>query len=480
VTSSALGARPASADRDAADGVSQARRTRPLLVAGALAACASAGLGLAVLTLLVLVGWIAAPHPGLGLPGVLRTAAVLWLVGHHVGVQVQHAGRIGMLPLGLVLLPGALLWRAGRWVVRDHDVASPGRLAAIALSVAVPYALLAGVLAAVSRTALAAPSIVQAVLAGFLVALVAAGFGATRALAPWAQLSAAMSARTRSVLVGTAGSVATLAAAGALLTALALASHLRQFGAIHGLLAPGVVGAALLFLAELAYLPNAIIWAISYLLGPGFAVGTGTIVAPTGSALGPMPAFPMLAALPRGVHGTGPAWLAVLVLAVPYLAGAVGGVLVVRIAPTRALEAAPIRGFCCGALTGGVLGVLAAFAGGPLGDGRMAAVGPSAWQVAVVGALEVGIAAAVTAGAANWRYARTHWAVEAGLQASDRSFPLGSGGQRSGATPYPQGTVPRRPGQDADSDHVIYLDRWASDQPASRPSGRSRGPSGLP
>ena len=46
--------------------------------------------------------------------------------------------------------------------------------------------------------------------------------------------------------------------------------------------------------------------------------------------------------------------------------------------------------------------VLAAFAGGPLGNGRLAAVGPSGWQVGVVASLEVGVAAAVTAGIANW------------------------------------------------------------------------------
>ncbi len=228
-------------------------------------------------------------------------------------------------------------------------------------------------------------------------AAVGAGFGATRALAPWAQLGAQLSARSRSILVGAAGSIATLTAAGALLTAMALASHLRQFAAVNGLLAPGLIGAALLFIAELAYLPNAVIWAIAYMLGPGFAVGTGTIVAPTGSAIGSLPAFPLLAALPRGQHGPGPPWLAILVLAAPYLAGAVGGLLVARIAPTSVLETAPVRGFCCGALTGVVLGVLAAFAGGPLGDGRLAAVGPSAWQVALVAALEVGIAAAILA-----------------------------------------------------------------------------------
>jgi hypothetical protein len=445
-------------------------QARSLLMAGGLAACSASGIGLAVLTMLVLAGWIASPHPGLGLVGVLRSAAVLWLAGHHVGIGVSGAGQIGMLPLGLVLLPGTLLWRAGRLVVRSHAVARPGHAATAALAVAMPYALLAGLLAAVSRTTLAAASIPQAVLAGFVVALVAAGFGASRALAPWAQLAAMMSARTRSVIVAAAGSLATLGAGGALLTALALASHVHAFGEVNGLLAPGIVGAGLLFVAELAYLPNAVLWAIAYLLGPGFAVGTGTIVAPTGSALGPLPAFPLLAALPRGQHGPGPAWLTVLVLAIPYLAGAVGGLLLVRTAPTLTLEAAPVRGFCAGVLTGAVLGVLAAFAGGPLGDGRLSAVGPSAWQVAVVAALEVGIAAAITAGAANWRY----------ICAYARA---GSGGSAGPAPPdRPRGGIDTvsRPGSASGSQNVIYVDRWAGDQAADQAPARSRGPSALP
>ena len=77
-------------------------------------------------------------------------------------------------------------------------------------------------------------------------------------------------------------------------------------------------GAALLLLAQLAYASNAIIWAVAYTLGPGFAFGAGTVVAPTGSALGAVPVFPMLAAMPPAaalaVRST---WVPVAVLAVP-------------------------------------------------------------------------------------------------------------------------------------------------------------------
>src|SRR5215472_12897558 len=181
---------------------------RPLAVTGAIAACAAAGIGIAVLTLLVLAGWIAAPHAGLGLTGVLRTAALLWLIGHHVGFTLPGVGRIGMLPLGLVLLPGALLWRAGRWVVSSGGVLRLRHVGYAAVALAVPYALIAGALALAVTSKLAAPSPVQAVVAGFLLALTAGGLGAARQLAPWRNLAALLPGRARSVILGCTGALA--------------------------------------------------------------------------------------------------------------------------------------------------------------------------------------------------------------------------------------------------------------------------------
>src|SRR3984885_16279244 len=102
------------------------------------------------------------------------------------------------------------------------------------------------------------------------------------------------------------------------------------------------------------------------------------------------------------MHNARPPWRTVAGARLPYLAGCVAGLLRVRAAPPPSLEAAPFWGLGCGAAAGAVLGVLAAFSGGPLGNGRLAAVGPSGWQVALVAALEIGIASAITAGVANW------------------------------------------------------------------------------
>lgn len=425
-------------------------------VAGAIAAAAVTALGLAVLVLIALVGWIAAPHAGLGLPAVLRTAAALWLVAHHVGFALHGAGRIGMLPLGLVLLPGVLLWRAGRRVAATGSVRAFRHVVQVALALACPYALLTGCLALASRSAQFSASVPQAVVSGFLLALVAGGLGAARALAPLRQVIRLLSDRARSVVIAVTGSVATLAAAGAMLAGAALAVHLHEAVTLQRSLGAGTVGTLLLLLLQIGYLPNAVAWAVAFAVGPGFAVGTGTVVASTGSALGPLPAVPMLAAIPPGAHESMPAWLAPLVLALPYLAGITGGWLLLRAAPALSVEAAALWGMASGLLAGVVLGGIAAFAGGPLGDGRLAAVGPSGWQVALVGGLELGIAAAVTAGTGNYVILRRSVArFEAGGHPAARTDSATAAG------------------------HVIYLDPWAGEAAKLKPPAQP-GPSSLP
>ena len=136
-----------------------------------------------------------------------------------------------MLPLGLVLLPGALLWRAGRWVVRKGEVTRLAEVGYAAFALAVPYALVAGALALVSRSTLAVPSLPQAVLAGFLLALVAGGLGGARALAPWAP-GRLLPPRTRAVFLGSVGALAVLVAAGAILAGASLAARMGAFRSV--------------------------------------------------------------------------------------------------------------------------------------------------------------------------------------------------------------------------------------------------------
>lgn len=387
--------------------------TRPLAVTGIVAAIWSAGIGLTILTTITLIGWIAAPRAGLGagLPGVFRTAVTFWLVAHHAGFSVPH-GRVGLLPLGLIVLPGALLFRGGGWIARTGRVRGRYRIGVVhaGLALAVPYAILAGLLALLAHSSMVTPSAWQALLLCFLLALVAGGLGAARTLVastttrpPWRVMLQLMPRRPRSVAAGTLGATTVLLASGTLIFLASLLFHFAEAKNLYDVLKPGVVGGLLLFLIALVYLPNAALWAVSYAVGPGFAVGAGTSVSPSGVFIGMIPSFPPLAALPQ--PGPAPV-VSLFALAVPFAAGAVGGVLTMRALPSAVGEAAPLWGFVSGVCTGGVITFLAALSGGPLGGGRMAVMGPSAWQTGLLTALEVGVSAAIAAWVANWQLLR--------------------------------------------------------------------------
>jgi hypothetical protein len=109
-----------------------------------------------------------------------------------------------------------------------------------------------------------------------------------------------------------------------------------------------------------------------------------------------------------------------------------------------------------------LLGLLAAVSGGPLGDGRLAAVGPSAWQVGVVSALEIGVGAALTAGLANYL-------------ASRKSRAPG----RPGEVARQRVVAPVLAADQVGDGHMIYLDPWAGDPPSSQ-RRTPAGPSALP
>ncbi|MEO3808847.1 DUF6350 family protein [Sphaerisporangium sp. B11E5] len=395
---------------------------RPLPVSGMLAAAWTLGVGVAVLTTVTLIGWIAAPRGafGQGVAEVFRAACQVWLAAHHAGFAIPD-GRVGLLPLGLTVLPAALLYRAALWMARDadlrlrmparlpkgstKDLANARRRAQLVLivqagvSLAAPYAMLAGVVALIARNDLTQPFMGEALLSHLVLAFAAGSLATARTIGPWRSMLRLLPERPRALVAGTAVALLTMLGAGLVLVLTALAAGFGQVRELSEFLAPGVVGGVLLLLLQVLYLPNLVIWGLAYLSGPGFMIGTGTLVAPTGVQLGSVPALPVLGALPEP-GTTSPALMAVL--AVPFVAGIAAGVMVARMAPTPQFESAPLWGFGCGLATGLSAGLLAALAGGPLGGARLSSVGPSAFEVALSVTLEVGVAAGISAGLVNW------------------------------------------------------------------------------
>lgn len=365
-----------------------------LAIAGLVGAAWSAAIGLVLTSTVAVAGWVAAPHGALGngLGDVLRAAVQVWLVAHHASFAFP-GGEIGLLPLGLPVLPALLLLRAGNWAARVGWASRLRHIPPAAVALAAPYALLAGALARLVRSEWLRPSFTESLLGCFLLACAAAGAGVAGVLG-WRRSLSLLPERARAVLAGAGGGVAVLAGTGSLLAGIALATHLGEAAALAQRLAPGAVGGLLLLALQLVYVPNAITWGIAYTVGPGFTVGADTSVTAEGVLLGDLPALPLLAALPEPGAAPPSSYAA---LAAPYIAGMVAGWLVARRTPTFSAEITALWGLAAGTCAGLVAGVFAELSSGPLGDGRLAAVGPVGWQVAVMGALELGMSAAVAA-----------------------------------------------------------------------------------
>jgi hypothetical protein len=196
------------------------------------------------------------------------------------------------------------------------------------------------------------------------------------------------------MLAGAAAAVAVLIAAGALLFAVSLAMNVQQAADLARTFDSGQVGGFLLTLLGLALVPNVVLWAAAFAIGPGFAVGAGTSVSPSGVRLGVVPSLPILAGLPS--PGPAPALSVVAVLA-PLVAGLIAGIVMVRRHRFASPERAALWAGGAGAAAGTAMCVLSGLAGGPAGGGRLAAVGASPWQVGVFAAAEVGLFAATSA-----------------------------------------------------------------------------------
>ena len=367
------------------------RHRRPLGLTAALGGAAAAGSVLLVCLAVGVTGWFVTDAGVHGAPrDGLRAGALAWLLAHGSGVHVQGVA-ITAIPLLLTVVSGWTIWRLASRVgdsVSGHGpdadaIADGARDWTVGLATAAfagGYAAVVLVTAQLAGTSATAPSGTRAIFWSLVLSLLVAGpaiaVGSGR-LAIWAAFVPggvrAAAATTRSILLAfLLTSLITFLAALVLdlSTAMNVLSELHLSG-----------GETVLFVAlSLLVLPNAVGFAGSYLLGPGFTVGTHTLVTPTAVVLGPLPVFPLFAALPE--TGPTPDWTPWL-MAIPIVVAAVATAWAQRSRPTTSWGEAAIRG-CAGGITAGVvLGFLLARTGGAVGPGRMANLGPFAFDALV-------------------------------------------------------------------------------------------------
>ncbi|GMA28144.1 cell division protein PerM [Arenivirga flava] len=408
---------------------------------GALEALLVAGIGLGVPLALLTTVW--GLHYGLGPDWVLfwQGAADLWLLGHGVDLAVSLDPNViaslglpsdgtgdftvGLAPLGVATLTVALALRAGRRIAEvEHFRWGAGS--------SIGAFLLVAVLATFSaQGAVVAPSLTQGVLFPIVLfgapLLLGAHLERRRRAAPgerplWTgdwpeEWQALLSASLR---IGLAAAVALFGIA-ALAVAVRLIAGYADVIALYESVQPDALGVIALTIAQLGLLPNIVVWAAAWFAGPGFAIGAGSSIGPLGTAVGPLPAVPVLGALPAGEQALG-----FLALLVPVVAGFLAAAF---LHPTVAATIRAQRrwpwlagaGLGAGLIAGLVVALLAWLSGGPAGPGRLATVGPDPLIVGLCVLAEVGIAAAIGLLAADRRASGTPTAVDGG----GRGRPLG-------------------------------------------------------
>jgi hypothetical protein len=344
-----------------------------------------------------------------------RASVDIWLIGHGVdvvltldtatatGLGFPGAGdpfAITVAALGFALLTVLLGMRAGRRIAQTDF-----RLFGEAVSVGV-FALLAFALTASAGHPLAQPAFVQGIVFPTLVFALGLAIGTLRTPRPGMDAAAKAirawisywSVTTRDTIVtalrgGTAAAVTVVAAGSVVVASMIFASFAEIITLYEGLHA-GALGGFVLTVAQIAFLPNLVMWGVSWLIGPGFAIGTGSSVSPLATSLGPIPAIPVFGALPAGDSAFG--FVGVLV---PVIAGFLAGALLRSRATSSTAHArfsallTVVTGLGMGIVGGLLLGLLAAASSGSVGPGRLATVGPDPWQVGLWAALEIGVAA---------------------------------------------------------------------------------------
>lgn len=387
----------------------------------AVEALVTAAVGVLVcLTVFVMV-WGFQYHLSASFVDIWRSALCAWFVGHGVDVRIvldassasslglpaaaTQPFTIGIAILGVAMLTVLLGVRTGR-----RAGLTPFRWEALAVAIIVFAAVSTG-LAFSAQSAAAAPVLWQAIVippfvlgVGLVAGCVSAGtntVSSSRSESVQGSVaedpsSRALAVRARMILMvafrgATAASVIVVGVAAGLVAVLIFtryATIIQLYEQLH----TGVAGGVALTLAQLAFLPNIVIWAASWLVGPGFALGTGTAVSPLGTYVGPVPGLPLLGSIP--VEGSPFALIGVVV---PVLAGFVTGALM-RQRSGFAEKGAPWWCFCAlaiGAVSGLELGLLAWWSSGSLGPGRLVNVGPNPLLVGAIAAAEIGVSALI-------------------------------------------------------------------------------------
>lgn len=277
------------------------------------------------------------------------------------------------------------------------------------------------------------------------IAVYALGASAGALVASWrarrswvGELAPKQRTMTEAAVVGVVAASAGLIAVGALAVAARFVLGGSHAAAMYQGLHVDAPGAAALTFGQAVYLPTAIVWAVSWLAGPGFAMGTDALASPAVTTPSVQPPIPLFALVPQHSSNW---WLLIVLL--PIAVGALAGWIVrsrlefERFTDETAARETHLtlaeRAVVVGAIvagTGLVWVVLALASSGGIGPGTLTHLGPSLLTVPAALAGEIGVGAAIVLLAPLGQSSRSAQSAQS-AQSSPRSTTTGSGSSNS-------------------------------------------------
>ncbi len=415
----------------------------PLWLQGALETAQAAIISALVVLAPIIVVWATAGFQDGAVDFLARLAGQSWLLVHGVPLELiavgpdaanSGSGLLTLFPLGLTMIPFLLAWRAGRRLARASYT---DQLWQALLGSWLVYSAFGAATGFICRTPDVAINPWHAMFIPLIPYALGMVIGARREAGSWSRLigvdavdwisrTSQHSRWAGSYLASaaTAGFVAVLSALAlaALLLAVDLFIHWNLVVAVYEALDAGAVGGAALTVAQLGFLPNLVVFALAWSSGSGFAMGLGSHAGPLGTAVGPLPSIPVLAAIPSGTLD-----YAFVALIVPILAGVLAGwwflregenhfdewlAIKVRARWFTATVSTLVLGVLCGLAAGLLTAGLAWLARGSAGIGRLTDIGPDPFWTGVWVAAEVGAGVVIGYAAGPW-LEREHAAKEA-------------------------------------------------------------------
>ena len=289
------------------------------------------GLGIFLPFVFGVVGWASLSGVNSTPVEIWQLAVQAWALGHGVPLHVSLGDSSAVLandlatfdltlaPFAFAALTALLGRRAGRRLAGSDDATLVVSLLIFFMGSLVVLALLSGQSALVQ---LDVASGTARVLAPFVAGLFVGwrpweDDRSSRTLIPeipsaWRDVintALRIAGATLAGLVGIA-SFALLA-----LLFLGFSTEISLYESLH----TGILGGLVITVAQLALIPVALAWTISWIAGPGFILGTGAIVSPFVTTVGAVPAIPLLGAIPE-THTIGE-WVTALPAILAFIAG---------------------------------------------------------------------------------------------------------------------------------------------------------------